>query len=383
MKGMAKNQKSYTPEFKQQTVDLYNAGGTPYPQLEREYGVNRSTVSGWVKQLSPIKVSEGETVTPKEYKALPKKKSSALRPRMKYYTKGGQSQKSDRHIRKRTIAEIVAFIQNNLTNYSVSQLCSALKFPRSTYYKALVCVPSNKRMEYEEFGRKVKQAFEDSKRRYGAVKLCHVLGGAGTPCSIKRAQRHMAEQGLRSVAVKKYSHHANHGSIPDGKVNILERDFGTETINQKWCTDITYIHVQKEGWTYLASVMDLCSRKIIGHAYGTSMTAELAVEAVGNACLNVRDTKGGILHSDLGSQYTSRAFEDCLARKEILHSFSRKGNPYDNACMESFHSVLKKEEIYLHTYQDSKEARRAVFEYIEGWYNRKRIHSPIGYLTPQ
>ena len=102
-----------------------------------------------------------------------------------------------------------------------------------------------------------------------------------------------------------------------------------------------------------------------------SMTAELAVEAVKNACLNVRDTEGIILHSDLGSQYTSQ------------HSFSRKGNPYDNACMESFHSVLKKEEIYLYTYQDAREVRRAIFEYIEGWYNRKRIHSSIGYITPQ
>ena len=111
----------------------------------------------------------------------------------------------------------------------------------------------------------------------------------------------MAEQGLRSVAVKKYSRHASHGSIPDDKVNILKRDFGTETINQKWCTDITCIHVQKEGWTYLASVMDLCSRKITGYAYGTSMTAEPAVKAV------------------------------------------------ENGCMESFHSVLKKEEKYLHT----------------------------------
>jgi transposase len=163
----------------------------------------------------------------------------------------------------------------------------------------------------------------------------------------------------------------------------LKRDFGTETINQKWCTDITYIHVQKEGWTYLASVMDLCSRKIIGYAYGTSMTAELAVQAVKNACLNVADTEGIILHSDLGSQYTGQVFENYLASRGILHSFSRKGNPYDNACIESFHSVLKKEEIYLHTYQDSTEARKAIFEYIEGWYNRKRIHSAIGYMTPQ
>ena len=277
----------------------------------------------------------------------------------------------------------MTFIQNNLTDYSVSQLCSALKFPRSTYYKALVRVPSNKQKEFEEFGRKVKQAYEDPKQGYGAVKICRILNDNGTPCSVKRVQRHMAEQGLCSAVVRKYNHRANHGSIPDNKVNILKRDFETEAINQKWCTDITYIHVQKEGWTYLASVMDLCSRKIIGYAYGTSMTAELAVQAVKNACLNVADTEGIILHSDLGSQYTGQVFENYLASRGILHSFSRKGNPYDNACIESFHSVLKKEEIYLHTYQDSAEARRAIFEYIEGWYNRKRIHSAIGYMTPQ
>ncbi len=166
-------------------------------------------------------------------------------------------------------------------------------------------MPSNKRQEYEEFGRKVKQAYEDSTQRYGAVKICRILNDNGTPCSVKRVQRHMAGQGLRSVVVKKYNHHANHGSVPNNKVNILKRNFETETINQKWCTDITYIHVQKEGWTYLASVMDLCSRKIIGYAYGTSMTAELAVQAVKNACLNIADTEGIVLHSDLGSQYTS------------------------------------------------------------------------------
>ena len=258
-----------------------------------------------------------------------------------------------------------------------------MKFPRSTYYKALVCAPSNRQKAYEEFSSQVKQAFEESRRCYGAVKICRVLNQNGVPCSLKRVQRHMQKQGLRSVVVKKYNHHANHGSVPDDKENILKRDFSADTVNQKWCTDITYIHVQKEGWTYLASVMDLCSRKIIGYAYGTAMTAELAVEAVTNACLNVKDPTGIILHSDLGSQYTSAAFENCLAEKGIIHSFSRKGNPYDNACIESFHSVLKKEEIYLHTYRDFQEARKAVFEYIEGWYNRKRVHSAIGYMTPQ
>ena len=181
--------------------------------------------------------------------------------------------------------------------------------------------------------------------------------------------------------VKKYNHHANHGTVPNDKANILGRDFEAETIHQKWCTDITYIHVLKEGWTYLACVMDLYSRKIIGYAYGLSMTAELAVEAVKNACLNVKKTQGILVHSDLGSQYTSQAFERYLNSRGMIHSFSRKGNPYDNACIESFHSVLKKEEIHLHTYQDSKEARRAIFEYIEGWYNRKRIHSCAAMLA--
>jgi len=157
----------------------------------------------------------------------------------------------------------------------------------------------------------------------------------------------MAEQGLRSIVVKKYNHHANHGTVADDKVNILKRNLGAETINRKWCTDITYIHVLKEGWTYLSAVMDLGSRKIIGYAYSKSMTADLAVEVVKNACLNVRDTRGILLHSDLGSQYTSQAFESFLSSMGILHSFSRKGNPYDNACIESFYSVLKREEIYL------------------------------------
>jgi len=193
----------------------------------------------------------------------------------------------------------------------------------------------------------------------------------------------MRKQGLRSIVVRKYRHHSDNSVIPDDKENILNRDFTATTINQKWCTDITYIHVLKEGWTYLASVMDLYDRKIIGYAYGTSMTAELALKAVQNACLNVSETKGIILHSDLGSQYTSQLFENYLTKNEILHSFSRKGNPYDNACIESFHSVLKKEEIYLHVYRDFNDANSAIFEYIESWYNRKRIHSSLNYMTPQ
>jgi len=261
-------------------------------------------------------------------------------------------------------------------------MCNALKFPRSTYYKALISEPSNKQIEYEKFSQTVILKFNECKQRYGAVKLQRALVDEGIKCSVKRVQRHMVRNGLRSVVVRKYKHHSSKNEISE-KDNILNRNFETDTINQKWCTDITYIHVLKEGWTYLASVMDLHTRKIIGYAYGTEMTAELAKKAVENACLNVPCTEGIILHSDLGTQYTSRLFENYVDKKNIIHSFSRKGNPYDNACIESFHSVLKKEEIYRHTYKDFNEANLAIFEYIESWYNRIRIHSSIDYMTPQ
>jgi len=192
----------------------------------------------------------------------------------------------------------------------------------------------------------------------------------------------MADMGIRSIVVKKFNHHSDK-PISEEKNNIIDRNFEATSINQKWCTDITYINTLRDGWTYLASVMDLFSKKIIGYAYGKSMTAELAIQAVKNACLNVKITEGIILHSDLGSQYTSHEFENYLCSKGIIHSFSKKGNPYDNACIESFHSILKKEEVNHHKYYDFDDARKAIFEYIESWYNRRRIHSSINYMTPQ
>ena len=148
-------------------------------------------------------------------------------------------------------------------------------------------------------------------------------------------------------------------------------------------TDITYIHVKPVGWSYLASVINLYSKKILGYSYGKKIDAELATKAVKNACLNIKNTRGMILHSDLGSQYTSDIFENYLSSKGIKHSFSRKGNPYDNTCIESFHSLLRREMIYCKEYHSFEEAQFDIFEYIESWYNRKRRHAFLNYKTPQ
>lgn len=242
-------------------------------------------------------------------------------------------------------------------------------------------MPSNRQQEADRLKAKIKKIWVESKSRYGAPKIHKILTNDGETISLKRVQRYMSGMDIRSIVVKKFHYHSGKSNSEE-KENILNRDFTTTSINRKWCTDITYIYTIKDGWTYLASVMDLHSKKIVGYSYSTSMTTELAVNAVKIACLNVKSTKGLILHSDLGSQYTSLKFEEYLKSKQMIHSFSRKGNPYDNACIESFHSVLKKEEVNHHKYYDFNTARNAVFEYIESWYNRKRIHSAINYMTP-
>lgn len=193
----------------------------------------------------------------------------------------------------------------------------------------------------------------------------------------------MCELGLTAVTVKKFKPHSNK-NIVDDLENVLQRDFTTTSINQKWVGDITYIHTLKDGWCYLASVLILHSKKIIGYAFGRRMTDDLVIKALKNAHCNQSPLKysGLIFHSDLGSQYTSYDFKEVCDEFTIIQSFSKKGCPYDNACIESFHASIKKEEIYRNVYRTFEEANTAIFKYIEGWYNRKRLHSSINYMTP-
>lgn len=261
-------------------------------------------------------------------------------------------------------------------------MCKVLKVSRSSYYKYLTKSPSCRAIENKAFEDSILTIYTDSKKRYGAPKIHRVLINNGNKISLKRVQRLMRKLSIRSIVVKKFRPHSSKSKVED-KENILNRDFSTTTINEKWVTDITYVYTIRNGWCYLASVMDLCTKKIIGYSFSKTMDTDMALKALDNALKGQKPTKPVILHSDLGSQYTSTKFKEYIESNGIKHSFSRKGNPYDNACIESFHASLKKEEVNLVTYYDYDVARLAIFEYIEAWYNRKRIHSSIGYLTPQ
>ncbi len=189
---------------------------------------------------------------------------------------------------------------------------------------------------------------------------------------------------LRSIVVKKYNHSGSNSKTNNTKEypNLLEQNFNAEKPSQKWVGDITYIYTKETGWTYLAIVMDLFDLKVIGWSYGLNMTDDLVIDAFNKALINRGLDKDGIFHSDRGSQYTSNKFENLLSTISAKHSYSKKGYPYDNASMESFNAILKKEEVNVNNYETFNEAKMAIFEFIESWYNNLRIHSKLEYVTP-
>ena len=262
-------------------------------------------------------------------------------------------------------------------------MCKCLGIHHSIYYYHVKHTTNSYKESNRELDVEIKRIFEESKLRYGSPKITKVLKEQGIKVSQKRVARRMKELGLRSIVVKKFNHSGK--SKIDGTKeypNLLEQNFYAEKPSQKWVGDITYIYTIETGWTYLAIVMDLFDLKVVGWSYGLSMTDELVIDAFNKALINRGLEKNGIFHSDRGSQYTSNDYEEILATLSIKHSYSKKGYPYDNASMESFNAILKKEEVNINTYQTFEEAKLIIFEFIEGWYNNKRIHSTLGYITP-
>jgi len=191
----------------------------------------------------------------------------------------------------------------------------------------------------------------------------------------------MHENGLRSRTVRKYKATTNSKHNYPVHDNVLNQTFQAERPNQVWMADITYVWT-KEGWLYVASVMDLFTRKIVGWKADSRMTKELVIEALDQAYEREKPQAGVLHHSDRGSQYASKEYQNKLNEYDMIGSMSRKGNCWDNACIESFHSVIKRELIHLELYTTRAQAKRDIWEYIELWYNRGRIHSSIGYHTP-
>lgn len=260
-------------------------------------------------------------------------------------------------------------------------MCDVLNVSRSGYYNWLNHTPSKRELANMELDKKIKSLFNEHKQRYGSPRITRALQAQNEVISHTRVERRMKTMGLKAIAKKKFKVTTDSEHTLPVYENILNRDFTTTHINQKWAGDITYVRTD-EGWLYLAVVIDLYSRAVIGWSMNKRMTKALVCDALMMALFKRKFPKGVIMHTDRGSQYCSKRYRKLINTYKLIGSMSRRGNCWDNAISESFFHTLKVELIHEQHYYSRESARQSIFEYIEVYYNQKRLHSSIDYKAP-
>jgi putative transposase len=274
------------------------------------------------------------------------------------------------------------FIAKHRGIWPIGWLCEALGVSRSGFYAWLSRPPSRRARADEELSGKVRASFLASDRTYGARRVWHDLLAEGVICGRHRIERLMRLQTLRARPRRRRLPSDVGERQPTAiATNVLDRSFEASAPNRKWIADFTYIWTA-EGWLYVAVIIDLFSRCVVGWSMSASMTAQLVTDALIMAIWRRGKPHALLHHSDQGSQYTSEQFQRLLVDHGVICSMSRSGNVWDNAAMESFFSSLKTERAKRKTYRTRDEAKADVFDYIERFYNPKRRHSTLGYLSP-
>ncbi len=267
-------------------------------------------------------------------------------------------------------------------------ICNDLEVSTSGYYAWLKRPPSARKLENERLWQKIKKHWDDSRKTYGRRRIAKKLRQEGEVIGKNRVSKIMQKNNIQGVGKKKFKPMT---TTSNHELPVAERIFKTEIAeeqvtrpNQYWGGDITYIATE-EGWLYLAIVIDLFTRKAVGHAMSESMPCELVINALdmGLKRQGITATNKLITHTDRGSQYAAHDYIEKLEAYAITPSMSRKGNCYDNAFIESFFRTLKVELINRRKFQTRQEAKTAIFEFIEVWYNRQRLHSSLDYMTPE
>jgi putative transposase len=261
-------------------------------------------------------------------------------------------------------------------------MCKALRVSPSGYYAWRSRPVSAREMANRELVKKIETVYYDSYETYGSPRVYHELKAQDVACSENRIARLMRLRGLRAKQVRRYKSTTKRNKRHPVAPNLLKRDFRADRPDRKWLTDITYIPTQ-EGWLYLAVILDLYNRGIVGWAMSERMTSALTIRALKMAIRERRPGAGLIHHSDQGSQYTDGTYQTLLRDHGIQVSMNGVGTWYDNAPMESFFATLKSELVHHRVYHTRDEARPDLFFYIEAFYNRRRRHSSLDYLSPE
>ena len=261
-------------------------------------------------------------------------------------------------------------------------MCRLLSVSPSGYYHWLKNPGSRRSQENKRLTQVIKRAFDKEKARAGAIRITKRLHAEGENVGKNRVAKLMKANGWRAKAAKRFKVTTNSNHTLPVAPNLLDRQFSASKMNEKWVSDITYLWTT-EGWLYLAVVMDLYSRKIVGWALSERMTVTLTMDALRMALSQRNKPKQVILHSDRSSQYCAKAYQDLLNDHKLICSMSKRGDCYDNAAMESWNHSFKVEAIHGEKLKTRDETKQEVFEYIEVYYNRKRLHSTLGYVSPE
>jgi len=274
-----------------------------------------------------------------------------------------------------------AFIHAEKASFPVAALCRLLGVTRQGYYAYASRPPSERLNRERTLQQRVQQIHVESRGTYGSPRVLKALRQHGEPASKRSVERALRSLGLRGRSPRRWRATTRANPLHPIVENVLNRDFEASRPNERWVTDISYIWTD-EGWCYLAAILDLFSRSVVGWALDSTLSTSLPLTALDMAVRRRRPSKGLLHHSDRGCQYTSTEYRDVLAELGVTVSMSRKGNCWDNAVAESFFATLKTELIYGRTWPTRVELRAAVFEYIEVFYNRRRLHSSVAYRTP-
>ncbi|MGA1861223.1 IS3 family transposase [Azospirillum sp. 11R-A] len=386
---MTKTRRSFTDEFKREAVALLEASGRPLEHVARELGLQASVLRNWrrVAQGHPPRSRSGApAVSGTAMLAKPDKQTAEI-GRLR---RGLECARQERDILKKPHQHLLGstemrfrFIEDHRDEFPTRLMCSVLGVSSSGYYAWRGRPESQRAAANRQLLVEVRRVHGRHHGRYGSPRVHAALRAEGVAASRGRVARLMRRHGIRGAASRRFrpvTTNSRHGLpvAPD----LLGQAFLVAEPNRVWLADITWLPTA-EGWLYLAAVLDLATRKIVGWAMRDHMRAELATSALVMAIQRQRPPVGLIQHSDRGSQYASRNYRDLLQAAGMRQSMSRKGCCYNNAPMESFFHTLKVELVHRTRFETRDQARREVFAYIETYYDRQRAHSAIGYITPE
>ncbi|MCG8597551.1 MAG: IS3 family transposase [Kiloniellales bacterium] len=369
--------RNFSRAFKLEAVRLVKERGVSVAQAARDLDLHENVLRKWIREVSadPQQAFPGQgQMKPEQLEiARLRKEVAKLKAERDILKKGRSLLREGSDMR-------FAFIAKHRSIWPVAWLCEALDVSRSGFHAWLKRSPSARSRQDEALLGAIDRSFKSSDRTYGARRVWQDVLAEGFSCGLHRIERLMRRNALRARP-RRRGMPKDSGERAAAGGNLLDRAFEASAPNLKWVADFTYIWTA-EGWLYVAAVIDLFSRRVVGWAMKAEMTAQLVADALMMAIWRRGKPDSLLHHSDQGSQYTSEPFQRLLVDHGITCSMSRSGNVWDNAAMESFFSSLKTERTARKVYRTRDDARADVFDYIERFYNPTRRHSTLGYLSP-